>query len=586
LRAFPLGHGGTDPAAGPGPAGQADAGSLPEALLEVATALNRGLGRQEVLARIAIQLRRLVPFTGLTIGRADSVARVVTPVFNQGPWTEETMALRIPYGTGLTGRAAETGEPVIFNQADGDDPTLEPGVIPGTPPPQPDEYLLVLPLVGSDGVEGTLALYREGRGQQPWRQDEVHVARLFATQAQVAFHNAELYAAAEERARRLATMNGILRATSGSLDLDAICRAWQAALRDLLPFTGAVVALAQAPGVLVPIWASEGLDLPAGQPLPPGAGPAWAVEHGGYVVGDVRADLGHGAHHGFERSGMAAVVAAPLVARGRAFGAIGLGHPQPGRYDERSLGLLDEVARQVAAALDNALLHQEVVARKANQSALLAKLISAQEEERKAIADDLHDDTIQVLAAALMQVDRVTMARPEVQPELLGRLRDTLQTTMASARKLMFDLRPPVLDAEGLVPALHQQLELLRAEDGIEVELHHDLDRRLDPMVETVVFRSLQEALHNVRRHARAGRVRVEVRAPASGRVTAVLADDGVGFDVEAVLPQALAGGHLGLHSLLERIDLVGGSVDLDSRPGAGTRLTLRVPASLGAGGR
>jgi two-component system NarL family sensor kinase len=89
-----------------------------------------------------------------------------------------------------------------------------------------------------------------------------------------------------------------------------------------------------------------------------------------------------------------------------------------------------------------------------------------------------------------------------------------------------------------------------------------------------------------VRRHARASRVRVEVRAPASGRVTAMLADDGVGFDVEAVLPQALAGGHLGLHSLLERIDLVGGSVDLDSRPGAGTRLTLRVPASLGAGGR
>jgi len=301
-------------------------------------------------------------------------------------------------------------------------------------------------------------------------------------------------------------------------------------------------------------------------------------------VVDVRADLRYGPHYGLEQSGVTAVAVAPLVARGRAFGTIGLGHPERGFYDERALTLLEEVARQVAAVLDVALLHQEVVERKANQSALLAKLISAQEEERKSIAADLHDDTIQVLAAALIQVDRVTMASPELQPELLGKLRTTLQTTMASARKLMFNLRPPVLDAEGLVPAIRQQLDLLRNEEGIEAELDCDLDRRLDPVVETVVFRALQEALHNVRKHAHASRVRVEVHAGPDALVTAVLADDGIGFDMDEVLPQALAGGHLGLHSLLERVDLAGGSIDLDSRPGAGTRVTVSVPVTLGGG--
>ncbi|HEV8653517.1 MAG TPA: ATP-binding protein [Actinomycetes bacterium] len=94
----------------------------------------------------------------------------------------------------------------------------------------------------------------------------------------------------------------------------------------------------------------------------------------------------------------------------------------------------------------------------------------------------------------------------------------------------------------------------------------------------------MQEALHNVRKHAHASRVRVEVHAGLDALVTAVLADDGIGFDMDEVLPQALAGGHLGLHSLLERVDLAGGSIDLDSRPGAGTRVTVSVPVTLGGG--
>jgi len=420
LRSIPLVTGGDDPADQP-PGGP---GGLPEALLEVATALNSGLDRAEVFSRIAAQLQRLVPFTALVIGRADAAARVVTPVFAQGG--EQELAPHIPFGEGLTGRAAESGEVVVFNSG-GDG-------APGAPP-GPVRRLMVLPLVGPDGVEGTLTLFRDGPGQPAWRDDEVHLARLFAAQAQVAVHNAELWSAAEERAKRLAAMNGILQAASGSLDVTAICGAYEQGLRDLIPFESAAIAMRTAPGVVTSIWQSENIPAGLGQPLPRGSAPLWAIRQlRGYVISDIRTDLRYGHHPGLQDSGAAAVVAVPLVARGQAFGAIGLGHGTPGRYDERTLALLEEVGRQLAAALDTAVLHQEVLERKANQSALLGKLITAQEEERKTIANDLHDDTIQVLAAALVQLDHIAASAPEQQPDLLRKLRSTLRSTMESAR--------------------------------------------------------------------------------------------------------------------------------------------------------
>src|SRR6266511_870950 len=303
VRPIPLVTGGDEPADPP----RGGLSGLPEALLEVATALNSGLDREEVFGRIAAQLQRLVLFTALVIGRVDADARVVTSVFAQGG--DQEFALRIPFGEGFTGRAAESGEVVVYNS---DDP---PDTAEGAPP-VPDRRMLVLPLVGPDGVEGTLTLFRDGSGQPAWRDDEVHLARLFAAQAQVAVHNAELWSAAEERAKRLAAMNGILQAASGSLDVAAICRAYEQGLRDLIPFEGATIAMRTAPGVVSSIWQSENLAGGLGEPLPPGSARRWAIRHRrGYVIRDIRTDLRFGHHPGLQESGAAAVVAVPLVAR-------------------------------------------------------------------------------------------------------------------------------------------------------------------------------------------------------------------------------------------------------------------------------
>ncbi len=557
---------------------------LAEALLEVATALNQGRGRQEVLEQIATQLERLVPYTGIMIGRADPRTKIVTMVFGCGGNVDKMLGMRVAYGEGLAGWVAKTGRPALWNRCEGDDPTLKPKIAPGCPP-DPQQYVMVVPLCGPDRVEGTLALYREGEDQERWGDKDLELAQLFATQAQVAFHNAELYDEVQERARRLQAMNELLRPTSARLGLAQICRSYEPALRQLFPFTAAGICIRQRPGKLTQVWASDGVGWKTGTTLPAGNAAWWVIEHGrGYVIDNLDSDHGYGRHCGFQEAGAVSFVTAPLKARGRIFGVLGLGHSDRGAYDQHSLKLLEELAVYVAASLENAMLYQEVRAAKKDQGQLLAKLITAQEEERRALAADLHDDTIQSFAAGLMLVDRIIGAdQRERRLDLTGKLRHTLQSAMERARKLMVDLRPPVLDSEGLVAALDQQLKLLRDEDGMVTELTADLDGRLDATVEILLFRSFQEALQNIRKHARASRVAVQLSCgPEEGLVTLTISDDGVGFDPPAVLPKAVAGGHLGLYSLLQRVELAGGRVDVTASPNSGTRLVVSVPSALG----
>jgi signal transduction histidine kinase len=555
--------------------------TIEEALFEVATALNRGVDRRQVLEQIAEQLQHLVPHTELMIGRADPHARVVIPVFTQGPYADRKRALRIRYGDGLTGRVAETGRPVIYDQAETDDPTLRPRRVADC---AREEYVLAVPLGGPDAIEGVLVVYRQGPDQARWTRDDLRMVQLFGAVAQVALHHADLNTAADQRAKRLAAMNEVLRCTSTGVenDVQTICASWEHALRDLIPFTISGIALERA-GECLAVWLTDTIAFRLNEPLPRDSGPMWAIRNRrGYVLDDIRVYSPYGPHAGLEDGSIASVVTAPLKVRGEAFGVIGLGHAEPAMYDQQTLELLEEVAVYLSAALDNALLYKEVYDSRENQTRLLAKLISAREEERKRLATELHDETIQLLAAALLHVDRIADAEREPKPELVGKLRGTLETAIGKARETMVRLRPPVLDAEGLRPALEQQLDQVR-EVGIGAELVWDLNGRLDEPVELLLFRTLQEALRNVRKHARATRVEVEVHeCPEEDQVVGIVLDDGEGFKVDEVLPNAIHGGHIGLHSMIEQAATAGGRVEIDSTPHEGTRLRVSIPKKIG----
>jgi signal transduction histidine kinase len=141
----------------------------------------------------------------------------------------------------------------------------------------------------------------------------------------------------------------------------------------------------------------------------------------------------------------------------------------------------------------------------------------------------------------------------------------------------MFELRPPLLEAHGLAPAVRDLVEHANQELGLEVDVDVCVPRYADDF-ETLVYRIVREAVANVRRHARAHRLEVTL-IHADGELAGTVTDDGRGFDVHRALDRHRTRLHLGLDATIERIRLAGGDIEIDSAPGEGTRLRFRIPA-------
>jgi len=226
---------------------------------------------------------------------------------------------------------------------------------------------------------------------------------------------------------------------------------------------------------------------------------------------------------------------------------------------------------------------RELREKEAARGELVRKLISAQEEERKRIARELHDETSQVLAALAMGLEAATApSPPEAAREKLAGLRAMAVEALDGVHRIIHALRPSALDDLGLVPAIRWYAETLLEPRGIQVDFAGSgEEERLPPAVETALFRAVQEALTNVAKHADADRVRIAVTSSPEALEVRV-EDDGRGFDVEEALRGEGAG--LGLLGMRERMGLLEGSVDVASRPGEGTCVTLRVPKGRGKG--
>jgi signal transduction histidine kinase len=212
----------------------------------------------------------------------------------------------------------------------------------------------------------------------------------------------------------------------------------------------------------------------------------------------------------------------------------------------------------------------------AERRAMLAHLVAAGEDERARIAGDIHDDSIQAITAAGMrlQILRRSLEDPE-QLRLLGELEETIRLSIARLRHLLFELRPPALDNEGLSAALEMYLHEAEAQSETRFRLQDDLRSQPSPETRTILYRITQEALTNVRKHAAAEAVTVSLQEADGGFLVRV-ADDGVGFETDAEKPVA---GHLGLAAMRERAALAGGWLRIETAPGAGTVLEVWVPA-------
>jgi PAS domain S-box-containing protein len=209
---------------------------------------------------------------------------------------------------------------------------------------------------------------------------------------------------------------------------------------------------------------------------------------------------------------------------------------------------------------------------------LLAHLVKAQEEERKRIASDVHDDSIQVMAAVGVRLGMLKgrLTDPD-QLRWIEKLEHAVQLSIGRLRHLLFQLAPPALEKEGLGAALRAYLEEAFSEDSVTFHLESLIAAEPSREIRTLVYRIAQEALSNVRKHAQARQVGVRLEE-VDGGLFVQIRDDGVGFspsDVETPLP-----GHLGLVSMRERAEMLGGWFRIDSKPGAGSSVEYWVPVN------
>jgi PAS domain S-box-containing protein len=217
----------------------------------------------------------------------------------------------------------------------------------------------------------------------------------------------------------------------------------------------------------------------------------------------------------------------------------------------------------------------------AERRKLMAHLVQAQEEERRKIAADIHDDSIQAMTAASLRLQQLRKhMTTEKQQELVARLDEAVRESITRLRRLMFDLRPPTLDRTGLGPALRELLERVRAEIDIEYTLEDRLATEPSGDVRIELYRICQEALANVRKHAKAAHVKVELQRVDNGYHVRV-ADDGAGFDIPTRSGQP---GHLGLIAMRERATIAGGWWTIDSKPSQGAVVDFWLPDDRDAG--
>ena len=211
--------------------------------------------------------------------------------------------------------------------------------------------------------------------------------------------------------------------------------------------------------------------------------------------------------------------------------------------------------------------------------AAMRQLNEGMEAEAKRIAHSLHDEAGQLLTSVHFALERLSEVLPPSSQPLIEDVRHRLAEVEGQLRRLSHELRPPMLDLLGLVPALQFLAQGVTKRSGIDVVVQGSTPGRLSPLVEITLYRCVQEALTNVTKHAKASSVTVQVQRQKSEKNSMVVCsvkDDGVGFAIQSPLEEPRHG--LGLLGIRERIKAVAGSLELKSAPGLGTELRIQVP--------
>ena len=285
----------------------------------------------------------------------------------------------------------------------------------------------------------------------------------------------------------------------------------------------------------------------------------------------------------------------PLLTRRKVLGVLNLASDDPVSLDEQELTLLGAIGWQLGVAIENARLWEELKKRDAVLSQLLEQAITAQEDERRRIARELHDQIGQELTSILVllraldsEADGAKAVSAEgivISPAHLHELKAIVANTLDGVRELAVELRPSVLDDLGLVPALQRYVRTCCDRHDLKIDFQTvGLEAvRLPPSVETALYRIAQEALSNIIQHACASEVNLLLTA-RDYTVVLIVEDNGCGFEVGNLMHGGVDDRWLGLAGMRERAELLGGKLSIESASGVGTTVFVELPLENGTG--
>jgi signal transduction histidine kinase len=273
-------------------------------------------------------------------------------------------------------------------------------------------------------------------------------------------------------------------------------------------------------------------------------------------------------------------VSLPLKFKDRILGILKIVYPRERSLTENDFRLLDSIGYHIGLALENSRLYEDVKEKEDLRGKLLGDVINAQEEERKRIAREIHDEYGQTLAGLMMNIESCEYMMLPEQEDLKKKLKNSkvaIVTALEEMRRLALDLRPAALDDLGLAAAIRSHARSRLEEAGVKVTFDiDDLGKRLDSARQTAIFRIIQESINNISKHAGASKVSIRIKVEKD-LVVADIEDDGVGFEMTSVKAR-IGTRSLGLLGIEERTMILGGKFRVQSQPGVGARLTIEIP--------
>jgi PAS domain S-box-containing protein len=432
--------------------------------------------------------------------------------------------------------------------------------------------------MGTQGVrkDGTL-FYTESHATTLTYQGQSHVLGIIRDITEQVQAQQLLEQRVEERTRELASLLEISHTVASTLQLEPLVNLILDQLKTMVHCTGASIFTLEGDRLVI-------LDIPNPTPeeqlmqlrfSPHYLGLIWKAMTSREMVllSDVRSEspmaqalreaMGElmDTRLGYVR----ACLFVPLTLKDRVVGMLVMASSEANAITQHHAELALAIANQAAVAIENARLYEQAQA--------LASI-----EERQRLARELHDSVSQALYGISLGVHTARMQLehdPKDLAESLEYVLELAEAALVEMRALIFELRPESLETEGLVTALTKQAAALQARQHIAVNTDLCAEPDLPLKVKQDLYRVAQEALHNTVKHARASRIDLRLQQ-TSEAVTLEVCDNGRGFDVTASFP-----GHLGLHSMQERVRGLGGELQFESTPGQGTCIRVQVPARV-----